>query len=550
MQDGVHYHFTTKETFEKEIAEGQFLEYAYVHSNIYGTSIDAVKAVATAGKCCILDIDVQGARQVRASDLRAIFVFVSPPSLEELERRLRGRGTESEEQITTRLKNARDELATLEEPGLYDHVIINNDLENGVKELRSIADRALAGESGPPPLTQPGSAATSRGDPPSATASLRGWLQSGEIDSPDAFSPASSLGGHAATAAATYFSPSSLVGGPTGGVHDGFLRWKGRIALVTGASGPIGRAVTLAMASSGVKVVAVSRKKKDLESLQETVAAMTGGNHGGGEGGASSSSASSNTTKSVPLLSMTDFLPVVCDLTKEAEVVALPRIVEKRWPNSGGIIDVLINASGTGSIKEDVSLVHGTTSAWVNVVSVDVLGTALVLREVTQSIIKRVEKGQVESNGIAGHIINIGCSDEALERESALGGGMQGIASRAVREMMDMLGEEVKRTIAVASSKGSTLTETGLPAVRVTCITADSVRGRDSPVEKDGGEEKSTAGNAGDKSEEKSVVVGSSEAARYLEVEDVVAAVAWCLGAPGHVDVSTLELKSSIRSAR
>ena len=65
VQDGAHYHFTTKEAFEAEIAEGKFLEYAYVHNNIYGTSIQAVRDVAEAGKCCILDIDVQGARQVR-----------------------------------------------------------------------------------------------------------------------------------------------------------------------------------------------------------------------------------------------------------------------------------------------------------------------------------------------------------------------------------------------------------------------------------------------------------------------------------------------------
>ncbi len=64
LQDGVHYHFTTKKEFEKGIADGKFLEYAYVHNNIYGTSLKAVEAVAAAGKCCVLDIDVQGARQV------------------------------------------------------------------------------------------------------------------------------------------------------------------------------------------------------------------------------------------------------------------------------------------------------------------------------------------------------------------------------------------------------------------------------------------------------------------------------------------------------
>ena len=109
-QDGVHYHFTTREAFEAEIAEDKFLEFARVHSNIYGTSVRAVRDVAAAGKCCVLDIDVQGARQVRAAGLPAVFVFIAPPSLAELERRLRGRNTESEEQVTTRLRTAREEM--------------------------------------------------------------------------------------------------------------------------------------------------------------------------------------------------------------------------------------------------------------------------------------------------------------------------------------------------------------------------------------------------------------------------------------------------------
>lgn len=88
------------------------MEHATVHKNLYGTSIRAVQNVAAAGKCCILDIDVQGARQVRkrSNQIRAIFVFVKPPSVEELEKRLRGRGTESEEQIQTRLAASKIEL--------------------------------------------------------------------------------------------------------------------------------------------------------------------------------------------------------------------------------------------------------------------------------------------------------------------------------------------------------------------------------------------------------------------------------------------------------
>jgi guanylate kinase len=110
LQDGVHYHFTTREAFEAAIEAGEFLEHAHVHGNIYGTSTAAVAAVADAGKTCILDIDVQGARAVRRAGVPAVFVFVAPPSLDELESRLRGRGTETEAQIKTRLKNAKDEL--------------------------------------------------------------------------------------------------------------------------------------------------------------------------------------------------------------------------------------------------------------------------------------------------------------------------------------------------------------------------------------------------------------------------------------------------------
>lgn len=149
-QDGVHYHFTTRESFESDISQTKFLEHAHVHKNIYGTSIKAVKDVATSGKCCVLDIDVQGARQVRAAPrLPAIFVFIAPPNQEELEKRLRGRGTDSEEQVITRLDSARIEMESAEkEPDLYDYVIVNDNLERAVGELRLVAEGALRGEVG------------------------------------------------------------------------------------------------------------------------------------------------------------------------------------------------------------------------------------------------------------------------------------------------------------------------------------------------------------------------------------------------------------------
>lgn len=119
--DGTHYHFTDRDAFLAGVAEGacraagpealpeltvacalsrltgKFLEHAHVHGNIYGTSFEAVQRVTGADKVCILDVDVQGAEAVKRTQLGAAFVFISPPSMEELERRLRGRGTETEE---------------------------------------------------------------------------------------------------------------------------------------------------------------------------------------------------------------------------------------------------------------------------------------------------------------------------------------------------------------------------------------------------------------------------------------------------------------------
>merc|ERR1712087_460077 len=136
---GVHYHFVAKPDMEKAISRGEFIEYARVHSNMYGTSIAAVQAVSAAGKTCLLDIDVQGAESVKKSPLDAVFIFVAPPSFEELEARLRARGTESEEKIQIRLRAARGELAYLDKPGFFDAVIVNDDLEMAYRDLKCVA---------------------------------------------------------------------------------------------------------------------------------------------------------------------------------------------------------------------------------------------------------------------------------------------------------------------------------------------------------------------------------------------------------------------------
>jgi guanylate kinase len=135
-KNGVHYHFTDKTVMEKEIKDGKFLEFASVHGNLYGTSIESVEVVTDSGKRCILDIDVQGARSVKASSLDAIFIFVCPPSMKELEDRLRARGTETEEQIQKRLRNADAEIKAGKSSGIFEHKLYNDNLEECYKTLK------------------------------------------------------------------------------------------------------------------------------------------------------------------------------------------------------------------------------------------------------------------------------------------------------------------------------------------------------------------------------------------------------------------------------
>ena len=136
-KNGVDYHFVTKQKMLKMIENNEFLEYANVHTNIYGTSKAAIRAVTSQNKIPVLDIDVQGARSVRKfNDTHpARFIFISLPSIEALESRLRGRGTETEDKIQVRLRNAKKELASVDEPGLYDYVMINGDLKKAEKEF-------------------------------------------------------------------------------------------------------------------------------------------------------------------------------------------------------------------------------------------------------------------------------------------------------------------------------------------------------------------------------------------------------------------------------
>jgi guanylate kinase len=133
--DGVDYNFVSRERFEAMIAAGQFLEWADVFGNLYGTCADDTEQLLASGDDVVLVIDVQGARKVRGRGLRTTTMFVMPPSFQVLEQRLRGRSKDTEEAIQRRLRVARDEIASFSD---YDYVVVNDELTAAVDRLRSI----------------------------------------------------------------------------------------------------------------------------------------------------------------------------------------------------------------------------------------------------------------------------------------------------------------------------------------------------------------------------------------------------------------------------
>ncbi|KAL1916597.1 uncharacterized protein VTP21DRAFT_5788 [Calcarisporiella thermophila] len=134
--DGKDYYFVTKEEMQKEISEGKFIESATFSGNMYGTSIMAVERVVETGKVCILDIDMQGVQQIKKTNLNPRYIFIQPPSLKILESRLRGRGTETEENIAQRLAASEREINYSKEEGSYDFVVINDDIEKAYQDLK------------------------------------------------------------------------------------------------------------------------------------------------------------------------------------------------------------------------------------------------------------------------------------------------------------------------------------------------------------------------------------------------------------------------------
>eukprot|EP01095_Lingulamoeba_sp_RSL-Kostka_P005122 TRINITY_DN1646_c4_g1_i1.p1 TRINITY_DN1646_c4_g1~~TRINITY_DN1646_c4_g1_i1.p1 ORF type:complete len:199 (-),score=72.21 TRINITY_DN1646_c4_g1_i1:263-859(-) len=137
--DGVDYHFITVEEFHEKLENGDFLENAEYSDNLYGTSKEAVVKVANENKCCILDIEMNGVQQLYNNvDIDPKFIFIRPPSVEELEKRLRGRQDTSEEAIQKRLKRAVKEISIADTEGYFDAHIINGNKDEAYLELKEV----------------------------------------------------------------------------------------------------------------------------------------------------------------------------------------------------------------------------------------------------------------------------------------------------------------------------------------------------------------------------------------------------------------------------
>ncbi|GAB3263377.1 guanylate kinase [Chitinimonas naiadis] len=134
-QEGRDYHFVSREDFLAMVGRGEFLEHAEVHGNLYGTSQKWITDVMASGQDILLEIDVQGAQQVRRLFPEAVGIFILPPSAEVLEQRLRNRGTDSEDAIVRRLANAREEIGRLSE---FNYVIVNEHIDQSVRDIIGI----------------------------------------------------------------------------------------------------------------------------------------------------------------------------------------------------------------------------------------------------------------------------------------------------------------------------------------------------------------------------------------------------------------------------
>jgi guanylate kinase len=151
--DGAQYHFISRHRFQEMVRNGDLLEWAEVHGELYGTPMSNLVACSATGRALLLDIDVQGARQVRRSLDSAVLVFLLPPSAERLLERLRGRGSEDVEAVHRRMRSALSELETV---GEFDYAVVNENLDSTIDAVESIlvAERATVRRLGPAVLEQ------------------------------------------------------------------------------------------------------------------------------------------------------------------------------------------------------------------------------------------------------------------------------------------------------------------------------------------------------------------------------------------------------------
>lgn len=133
--EGVSYFYKTHDEFKQMIDDDEFLEYAKVHNNYYGTPKEFVERKINEGKIVVLEIDVQGAVNVKQNTENAVFIFLAPPSLSELKNRIVGRGTETEQDINVRMKNARKELEYIK---YYDYLVINDHINSAINSVNEI----------------------------------------------------------------------------------------------------------------------------------------------------------------------------------------------------------------------------------------------------------------------------------------------------------------------------------------------------------------------------------------------------------------------------
>uniref|UniRef100_A0A8D0XDS1 Guanylate kinase n=1 Tax=Sus scrofa TaxID=9823 RepID=A0A8D0XDS1_PIG len=143
-ENGKDYYFVTREVMQRDIAAGDFIEHAEFSGNLYGTSKAAVRAVQAMNRICVLDVDLQGVRNIKKTDLQPIYIFVQPPSLDVLEQRLRQRNTETEESLAKRLAAAKADMESSKEPGLFDLIIINDSLDKAYWALKEAGSAHLS----------------------------------------------------------------------------------------------------------------------------------------------------------------------------------------------------------------------------------------------------------------------------------------------------------------------------------------------------------------------------------------------------------------------